>query len=100
MLKDLARVSAKWKRVKLTIWLTEKHVHGLDCMLRNSPHIEELEIDITTRTPDFIQVCHIFASIRCRFHLEQVGKQSPLNRSELNQNSATMCWMQKIAGGL
>lgn len=53
MLKEVPQILINWKHVKLGIWLTEKHIHGLNCMLTNLQQLEELVIDVTNGLSDF-----------------------------------------------
>ncbi|XP_074284844.1 putative F-box protein At1g49610 [Silene latifolia] len=55
MEKHLPQLSMNWKRVELSMWLTEKHIPGLCRMLRSSPYLEELVIDVTSWQSDFLQ---------------------------------------------
>ncbi|KAK9741727.1 hypothetical protein RND81_03G124100 [Saponaria officinalis] len=56
MLKHLPQLSINWKRVELSMWLTEKHIPGLSRLLRHSPYLEELVIDVTAWHSEFLQV--------------------------------------------
>lgn len=53
MLKEGPQILISWKHVNLGIWLTEKHIHGLNCMLTNLQQLEELVIDVTNGHSDF-----------------------------------------------
>ncbi|KAH9608973.1 hypothetical protein KSS87_020926 [Heliosperma pusillum] len=55
MEKHLPQLSLNWKRVKLSMWLTEMHIPGLRQMLRSSPYLEELVIDVTSWHSDLLQ---------------------------------------------
>ncbi|XP_074284849.1 putative F-box protein At1g49610 [Silene latifolia] len=55
MEKHLPQISLNWERVELSMWLTEKHIPGLCRMLKNSPYLEELVIDVTSWHRDFLQ---------------------------------------------
>jgi len=57
MLKEGPQIPINWKHMKLSIWLTDKHIHGLNCMLRNIQQLEELVIDLTKGLSDFTKVC-------------------------------------------
>lgn len=56
MQKDLENLSNNWKHVELNIWLTDRHIPSICFLLRNSPDIEELVLNVRTLHSDWLEL--------------------------------------------